>query len=47
MTDLGMTTVIIQTVAKSLQRECRETDFVARIGGEEFGVILPHLNRRS
>ncbi|TCV14529.1 PAS domain S-box-containing protein/diguanylate cyclase (GGDEF)-like protein [Vibrio crassostreae] len=33
---------VIQTVAQVLQRECRETDFVARIGGEEFGVILPH-----
>lgn len=32
----------IQTVAQVLQRECRDTDFVARIGGEEFGVILPH-----
>ncbi|CAK1763567.1 sensor domain-containing diguanylate cyclase [Vibrio crassostreae] len=35
---------VIQTVAKVLQRECRETDFVARIGGEEFGVILPHTS---
>ncbi|EAQ55131.1 sensory box/GGDEF family protein [Vibrio sp. MED222] len=32
----------IQIVAQVLQRECRDTDFVARIGGEEFGVILPH-----
>ncbi|MFA0570806.1 sensor domain-containing diguanylate cyclase [Vibrio gallaecicus] len=35
---------VIQTVAKVLQRECRETDFVARIGGEEFGIILPHTS---
>ncbi|NOH99169.1 diguanylate cyclase [Vibrio sp. 99-70-13A1] len=35
---------VIQTVAKVLERECRETDFVARIGGEEFGIILPHTS---
>ncbi|WP_299690013.1 diguanylate cyclase [uncultured Vibrio sp.] len=33
---------VIQTVVKVLQRECRQTDFIARIGGEEFGIILPH-----
>lgn len=33
---------VIKTVAQVLLRECRETDFVARIGGEEFGLILPH-----
>ncbi|MBW3696211.1 sensor domain-containing diguanylate cyclase [Vibrio sp. T187] len=33
---------VIRTVAEVLQRESRETDFVARIGGEEFGLILPH-----
>ncbi|PMH43786.1 hypothetical protein BCU68_13135 [Vibrio sp. 10N.286.49.B3] len=34
----------IKQVARILQRECRETDFIARIGGEEFGLILPHTS---
>ncbi|MCW1890780.1 diguanylate cyclase [Vibrio chagasii] len=34
----------MQTVAQVLN-ECRETDFVARIGGEEFGVVASHHNR--
>ncbi|MEZ9702187.1 diguanylate cyclase [Vibrio sp. 10N.261.46.E12] len=38
---------VIQTAAQVLQRECRETDFVARIGGEEFGVILPHTTTQE
>ncbi|MGF1755465.1 diguanylate cyclase [Vibrio makurazakiensis] len=33
---------VIKTVAEVMQKECRDTDFVARIGGEEFGLILPH-----
>ncbi|MDN3696269.1 diguanylate cyclase [Vibrio cortegadensis] len=33
---------VIKVVTEILQKECRETDFIARIGGEEFGVIMPH-----
>jgi len=32
---------VIQQVAKLLQKSIRESDFVARFGGEEFIVILP------
>ncbi len=31
-------------IAKLLSRYCRETDFVARFGGEEFVTLLPETN---
>lgn len=33
---------IIRSVAQSLRNELRESDFIARIGGEEFAIIMPH-----
>ncbi|MGD8110305.1 sensor domain-containing diguanylate cyclase [Vibrio sp. TRT 17S01] len=35
---------VIQFVANTLQKSFRETDFVSRIGGEEFAIIMPHTN---
>lgn len=32
---------LLQTVAKILKNSCRETDIVARVGGDEFSIILP------
>lgn len=34
-------------IAKLLSRFCRETDFVARFGGEEFVTLLPETDAKS
>jgi diguanylate cyclase (GGDEF)-like protein/PAS domain S-box-containing protein len=33
---------VIKAVANSLTHHLRETDIIARIGGEEFAIIMPH-----
>lgn len=35
---------VIRSIAQLLKRQLRETDFIARIGGEEFGIILAHTS---
>ena len=34
----------LKVVAKDLQNALRDTDFIARFGGEEFVVLLPNIN---
>jgi diguanylate cyclase (GGDEF)-like protein/PAS domain S-box-containing protein len=35
--------IVLKTLARSLQVSMRVADFVARIGGEEFGWLLPNI----
>ncbi|MEC9092127.1 MAG: GGDEF domain-containing protein [Planctomycetota bacterium] len=37
--------LVLQTIANAIQESLRESDFVARLGGEEFAVLLPETNR--
>jgi len=36
--------VLLTTVAAILKRECANTDMIARIGGDEFVILLPNSN---
>ena len=38
---------MLQAVARALTRRLRETDLVARLGADEFAVLLPHIDEEG
>ncbi|HSZ13715.1 MAG TPA: diguanylate cyclase [Solirubrobacteraceae bacterium] len=38
---------LLETVARALTRRLRETDLVARLGSDQFAVLLPHIDEEG
>jgi diguanylate cyclase (GGDEF)-like protein len=38
---------VLSNVANGLKENCREYDYVARMGGDEFVLLLPHITPES
>lgn len=39
--------IVVSTLARHLQHSIRQSDIVARIGGEEFAFLLLHVNEEQ
>ncbi|GAK23170.1 sensory box/GGDEF family protein [Vibrio sp. JCM 19052] len=38
---------VIKDLGNLMKAQCRETDIVARVGGEEFAIIMPETSTRN
>jgi len=38
---------VLHTIAQTLQKSIRKTDYIARFGGEEFVLLLPEINQQQ
>jgi diguanylate cyclase (GGDEF)-like protein/PAS domain S-box-containing protein len=39
--------LLLRHVARGLTRRLRQTDLIARVGGDKFGVMLPHIDEEG